>query len=91
MEHEVDGARHKYKVGDVLPDKSEIRIPGQMGDIVWRSGDEIINRDHAKSLSQQPITEMGTQKSGATRHNRGIFRRIRSKHWINLITSLYRS
>ena len=87
MEDEIDHARHKDKLGDVLPDKPEIRIPGQMGDIIRRSGDKIVDRDDPKSFSQQPITEMRTQKSRASCHNCSIFRRFRCEHWLNLVTS----
>ena len=52
MKNEVYLAGHKNKLRHIVSDKTEIRISGQMRDILRRSGDEIVNRDDTKSLSQ---------------------------------------
>src|ERR1700722_10552559 len=73
MKNKINFAGHKNIVRYVLPDKTEIRIAGQMRHIIRGSGDEIVNRDDAKSFSQQTVTEVGTQKSRTPSHYCGLF------------------
>ena len=41
----------------------------QVTDVVLRAGKEVIDTDHLVTLTQQPVTEMRAQKSGATRNH----------------------
>ena len=44
---------------DILPDKREPVIPGQMGNIGGIAGHEIVQSDHFMTFRQEPIAEMG--------------------------------
>jgi microcystin-dependent protein len=39
-----------------------------MGDVVGRTGDQVVHRNHVVALGQQPVAEMAAQKTGAAGH-----------------------
>jgi hypothetical protein len=47
-------------------DKSELGMADQMGDIIGRSGDEIIHANNIVAFADESVAKMRAQKSGAT-------------------------
>lgn len=58
MKDKIHGPRHENVLADILPDEFEIRIVTQVGDILRRSGDGIINGDDAEAFREQTIGKM---------------------------------
>ena len=54
----------KEEFGDVLLDEFEVRVAGQMGNIVHRAGDKIVNADDLVAARQEQIGQVRTQKPG---------------------------
>src|SRR6185295_15605720 len=61
----------KNKLRHILFDELEIRIATKVCDVVHRSRNEIINGNDLVAAFQKKIHQMGTEKSGSTRDDRG--------------------
>src|SRR6516165_4861610 len=80
MEHEIHGPGNKNELRYILPDQSKIRIPGEMFDIIRRTGNEIVNCNNTEPLAQQAITKMRTQESRTPSNDGSLIRQFRSEH-----------
>ena len=61
MPDEIDKGR-PIQNSDVLLDKTDVWVFGQMGDVGGRSGDPGVDDDHPVSPGQQQVREMGSPK-----------------------------
>lgn len=63
-----DGVKVAFKgkwLADVALDKGEARVAGQMGDVGGTAGNEIVEADYRVAISEKPINEVRTDKSGS--------------------------
>jgi hypothetical protein len=65
MEDEVDVARDVDVVGDVGVHKLESPAAGQMFDVRRRTGEEVVDADHAVAVIEEALTDMRAQEPGA--------------------------
>jgi hypothetical protein len=56
MQHGLDAARDVDEVRDVVLDEEKIVAPGEMGDVLDLTGDQIVHNDHLVPLGKQAIT-----------------------------------
>ena len=59
----VDLPGEVEELGDVLLDELEVRVAGEMGDVVGLSGDQVVDRDDGMAAGEQQVGEMGTEES----------------------------
>ena len=53
MHHGLDITRYKDVIGDIVPDKREILIAGQVGQVLRFTGDEIVHTNDLMAFGQQ--------------------------------------
>ncbi len=53
------------RVRDIVPDELELRVPEQVGDVLGRAGDEVIDRDDLVALGEEPIAEVRPDEPGS--------------------------
>jgi hypothetical protein len=54
--------------GDVMANEFKIRIPYQVGDILLGPRIEIVDAENVASILEETLAEVGTEKSGPSRH-----------------------
>ena len=69
VEDEIDFAGVEG-LADVSIDKFETRVVFQVSEIGLAAGEQIVDGDHGPALGEQSIAEMGSEKTGATGHQR---------------------
>ena len=72
MPDEVHRSGQVEKLGDILLDEGECPMASQVGDVVDRSRDEIVDHNNPMAFSQEQVHEMGTEETSATRHQVGV-------------------
>jgi hypothetical protein len=70
MEDEIDFPFHEQVIRDIVVDKLEARISGEVRNVVGAARDQVVNADHGVSLCNQPITEMRAEEAGAASNYR---------------------
>ena len=65
MEDVIQLTRDMYKFGYIVMIKVELLEFEEMFNIGQGACEEVINADHMKSLADEAITEMGTNKPGS--------------------------
>ncbi len=56
-------------IGDVMLDEEVIRVAGEVRDVRGVAGDQVIDRDDAVPLAQEPVGQMRPEKARATGDN----------------------
>ena len=69
MENVVHGAGEIDVLRDIVMDELEVRVAGEMGDVVGVARDEIVDGDDAVAFGKQAVGEMGAEKTSAASHN----------------------
>lgn len=69
MENEVYRPVDRDEVGDVMLDELEVWMRAKVGEVGFRTGDEVIDADHPMAFVEKPIAEMGTEKPRAAGNN----------------------
>lgn len=67
MHDGVHLARHENIIGDIAFVEGEFFIAGQMGDIIFAPGDEVVHADDFMSLRKQSVAEVRAEKAGRAR------------------------
>lgn len=65
MEDEGDVAKDVDVVGDVGVHKLESRAAGQVLDVRGRTGEEVVDADHAVAVVEKALTDVRAQEAGA--------------------------
>ena len=65
MEHVVDAAGEVDVLGDVVVDEREVRVAGEVGDVVGVARDQVVDGDDAMAFGQQAVAKMRAEKAGA--------------------------
>jgi hypothetical protein len=55
-----------------VEDELEIRFPGEVGDVVGGSGQEIVHGDDPVTLCKQPVAQMRAEEPRAAGHERTL-------------------
>src|SRR4051794_16513537 len=67
MEHVINPVfRQENEIRDVVLDKPVVLVPGEVRDVLEVTGNQVVDRDNPMTLSQQPISQMGSEKTCAT-------------------------
>ena len=66
MKDIINLAGGKDKVGYVMPDKAEMGVPREVGQIFLVAGDEIVHPNDIMTFSDQTVRQMGTEEAGCT-------------------------
>jgi hypothetical protein len=64
---------HIKREGDIVPDHFEVFVFKQMLDITARAGEEIVDADDDRSVGQQALAEMRTEKASAAGDEHAFF------------------
>jgi hypothetical protein len=49
-------------------DELKAPVAGQMGDVVGRTRDQVVHRNHIVAFSQEPVAQVAAQETGAASH-----------------------
>jgi hypothetical protein len=60
MEDVINVPGDKNKIGDIVSDEAEMLISSQMGQVVFVSGDEVVQPDHIMTFGDKPIGQVRT-------------------------------
>ncbi len=67
VEDEVDRALHLERLRDVVLQVLEALPVAEMGDVLLPPGEQIVDADHAVTLGEGPLAEVGAEEAGAAR------------------------
>jgi hypothetical protein len=56
-------------LGNVLSAKLECAIPGEVFDVSFGTGNQVVKADHRAAFSQKAIAKMRPDESGSARYN----------------------
>jgi len=65
MPDEIHRDVQKDKFRYILLDEFEIRVPTEVGNIVYRSGDEVINTDDPMPAGEKQVGQVRAQETGS--------------------------
>ena len=66
MENSIDLAGDVHVVGDIYPNKAEVLMLDQVCNVLWRSGDKVIEANDRPSVFKKSLADVRTKKSGPT-------------------------
>src|SRR5208282_2482175 len=66
MEHVLHRAVDLHRLGDVVPQKPEVGVVGQMIDVPPRSRQQIVDADDLMPLGEEALAEMRADKAGSS-------------------------
>ena len=69
MEHAIDGAVHRERLGHIVLDEAETGDSRQVRDVAKRSGEKIVDADDRVVLREQAVTQMRADESGGAGKN----------------------
>ena len=55
MQDRIHVAVHEDVIGHVVEHEPELPVPGQVGDVVGRARQQVVHRDDAVALGEQPV------------------------------------
>jgi len=58
MHDRIDLSSHIDVIGDVVMDELESPLPGEVCDVIDRSSNQVIHRNHLVTICQQTVTQM---------------------------------
>jgi hypothetical protein len=67
VQHVVERPAHHDVVGDVVLDEEEAGV-ADVGDVVGRTGEEVVHADDLAPVGEQEIAEMGANEAGPAGH-----------------------
>ena len=62
----INRAWNGIGLNDIDIEVFEFGVAAQVSDIIPTSSDKVVHCDHIVSLSQKPVAEVGSEKSGST-------------------------
>jgi hypothetical protein len=75
MENVIDSFFWQENVArNVMLDEGEILVAGEVPDVLEIASDKIIDGNYPVPFRQQPVDQMRSEKTSATRHDRNLLR-----------------
>ena len=75
MEDIIDRARDEDELAHVAPDKVKVRLIREMGDVIRRASDDVVDSNDAEAFGEKAVGEMGAEESGSSCYNGGFLHR----------------
>ena len=66
MQDGIQFAGYRNEFRNILFDKTEILVPGQAGQVIRITCDEVVHPNQFVAFGKQPVTKVGTQKTGCS-------------------------
>ena len=76
----IHGHIQKEEFGHVLLDELELRVATQVGDVVDRASDEIVDADDPMSSREEQVRQMRAEEAGGPRDDAGWAGRVFRRH-----------
>src|SRR6516164_4308789 len=78
----INRPRYEDELADVVTEIFEILVTDQMRDVSRRACYQVVYGNNSKSLGDEAIAQMRSEKSGSPGNDGDLFRRSRFKHTI---------